>query len=95
MSSDTQETPGIESRGSLRVLLGLAVIVGATVYIVTTAMSSTVHHHSLGEFSAGTGVIATGVLREEGVFEADSLSTQCPSRYENEAPTADELGQTP
>ena len=40
------------------------------------------------QFEGGADVIATGVLLDSQTFEADSLTTQCPSRYEAEAPTS-------
>jgi cytochrome c-type biogenesis protein CcmE len=40
------------------------------------------------QFEDGASVIATGELLDGTTFAADSLTAQCPSRYENEAPTA-------
>ena len=40
------------------------------------------------QFEDGADVIATGVLVDAETFEADSLTTQCPSRYEAETPTS-------
>jgi len=33
-------------------------------------------------FDDGQGVILEGTLREDGVFQADSILVQCPSKYE-------------
>jgi cytochrome c-type biogenesis protein CcmE len=40
------------------------------------------------QFQDGASVIATGVLRDMDTFDADTITAQCPSRYEEEAPTA-------
>lgn len=41
------------------------------------------------QFQDGANVIATGRMLDGRTFEADSMTAQCPSRYENEAPTAE------
>ncbi len=41
------------------------------------------------QFQDGASVVATGELSDGETFVAESLTAQCPSRYENEAPTAD------
>jgi cytochrome c-type biogenesis protein CcmE len=123
--------------------VGLVVLMGATGYIVTSSMGSTVHYYDVhqvvgndelvggtmrlrglvvdgshrvregtldehlfllgleqqtvtvlfkgalpDQFQDGASVIATGVLVDGQTFEADAITAQCPSRYENEAPTA-------
>ena len=40
------------------------------------------------QFQDGASVIAVGELTDQTTFEAASLTAQCPSRYEGEAPTA-------
>ena len=42
------------------------------------------------QFQDGASIVATGELRDAETFVAESLTAQCPSRYENEAPTASE-----
>lgn len=39
------------------------------------------------QFRDGASVIATGALTDAETFQADSMTAQCPSRYENEPPT--------
>lgn len=123
--------------------IGLVVVIGATGYILTSSMASTVHYYEVNEaknnaeligelirlrgtvvdgshrikegtvdehifvltagqaqttvtfkgavpdqFRDGASVIASGVLLDSETFQADSMTAQCPSRYENEAPTA-------
>lgn len=124
-------------------LVGIAVVLLATGYVVTSAMGSTVHYYDVDQavsnpalvgesmrlrgevvsgshrvragtldehlfilslnqqqvtvmytgalpdqFRDGASVIATGELVDGETFEADSITAQCPSRYEGEAPTA-------
>jgi cytochrome c-type biogenesis protein CcmE len=40
------------------------------------------------QFQDRASVVATGVMTAPDTFEAESLTAQCPSRYENAAPTA-------
>ena len=47
------------------------------------------------QFQVGASVIATGVLRDRETFDADTLTAQCPSRYEDEAPTESEIALDP
>lgn len=41
-------------------------------------------------FSDDAEVVAYGALNADGVFVAEEVSAKCPSRYEGDAPTADE-----
>ncbi|MBN1946160.1 MAG: cytochrome c maturation protein CcmE [Bradymonadales bacterium] len=127
----------------LRHLLGLVVILGAALYIVTSSLSHAVYYYEVDEvvgqtqhlgermrvrgevvdqshrlrrgsldehlfllrqdgatltvvyqgvlperFGPGVGLVATGVLVEGDLLQADQLSTQCPSRYQSLAPTS-------
>ena len=40
------------------------------------------------QFQGGADVIVVGSLASADTFEAESVTAQCPSRYEGEAPTA-------
>ena len=40
------------------------------------------------QFQGGADVIVTGALTSQDTFEAQSVTAQCPSRYDAEAPTA-------
>ena len=42
------------------------------------------------QFQDGASVIATGRLTDRETFAAESITAQCPSRYEEGAPTASE-----
>lgn len=146
MSTATEKrvnvTP-VSDRVSWKFWLGLVVLLGATGYIVTSSMGSTVHYYDVSQvagdqsmvgnpmrlrglvvenshrvregtldehifllgldqktitvlykgalpdqFQDGASVIATGQMRDSETFEADAITAQCPSRYENAAPTA-------
>ena len=132
------------TRTGLRFWVGIAVVLLATGYIVTSSMANTVHYRDVSEvlgetafigetmrlrgfvvdgshqlregtmdehvfllvgdqetitvrftgavpdqFQDGASIVATGALIDGETFVADGLTAQCPSRYENEAPTAD------
>lgn len=123
--------------------IGLAVLLVATGYVITSSMKNTVHYYDVDQvvgdetkvgqamrlrglvvdgshrvregtldehlfllglnqramtvlfegalpdqFQDRANVIATGVMTSPDTFEAESLTAQCPSRYENAAPTA-------
>lgn len=137
------------TRISIGFVIGLAIVLAVTGYIVTSSMQDTVHYHEVDEvaadpslvgatmrlrgtvvedshrvregtldehvfllrseqstitvlfqgavpdqFAGGADVIATGVLLDNETFAADTITTQCPSRYEGEAPTALGNGST-
>jgi len=50
--------------------------------------SISVYHHGVkpDNFSDGIIVILKGFIQEDGVFNAEKLQTQCPSKYESENP---------